>query len=139
MKHFSQSPKSSEMLNNVLSALELNNVHMLVWGGTRMSWFLDACKQTSNILSPFLDTLVTGNIRPEETSFFLRLMADIHPISANQYLHKVDSDTVLSCESKGIAKETVEKLQQMEADRSTEVVESLYSDENKNMCQNQRY
>ena len=41
LKHFSKSPKSTELLNEALDALEQNNVHMLVWGGTRMAGFLD--------------------------------------------------------------------------------------------------
>lgn len=44
LKHFSKSPKSTEMLNRALSAPEFNNVHLLVWRGTRMGGFLDGCK-----------------------------------------------------------------------------------------------
>ena len=116
--HYSMSCKSTELLNNSLTALEMNNIHMLVWGGTRMSGFLDGCAKCSSVLVPLLDTLVTGNIRPDETKyllspkgvFLLQLMADIHPIFANKYLHKTDSDTVLSCKCKGIAMTAVERL-----------------------------
>ena len=44
LKHFSQSTKSTEMLNNALNAMEHHDIHMLVWGSTRMAGFLDACK-----------------------------------------------------------------------------------------------
>ena len=58
LKHFSMSPKSPELLNNALNVLEQNDIHLLVWGGTRMAGFLDACKQSSAILVPFLDGLL---------------------------------------------------------------------------------
>ena len=142
LRHFSQSPKSTEMLNRTLTALEMNNVHMLVWCGTRMAGFLDGCLQCSDILISLMDTLVTGSIRDEETSFLmspkgiflLQLMADIHPVFANKYLHKTDSDTVISCETKGIATKTVERLRNLEAPRCMEVYESLYQDRYQNIC-----
>ena len=46
-KHFAMNPKSTEFLNNTLNALELNSVHMLNWGSTRMAGFMDACVQAS--------------------------------------------------------------------------------------------
>ena len=58
------------MLNNTLNAMEQHDMHMLVWGGTRMAGFLDACKQASGIIIPFLDNLVTGAIQPDETAYF---------------------------------------------------------------------
>ena len=39
------------------------------WSLTRMTEFLDACLQASDIIVPFLDTIIGGNIRPEETSY----------------------------------------------------------------------
>ena len=57
------------MLNNALNAMEEHDIHMLVWGGTRMARFLDACKQASGIIIPFLDTLVTGAIQPDEPAY----------------------------------------------------------------------
>ena len=69
LKHFSKSPKSTELLNNTLNVLEQNDIHMLVWGGTRMADFLDGCKQLS-VLAPLLDTLIPGNIR-EEAAYIL--------------------------------------------------------------------
>ena len=57
LKHFSVSPKSTELLNKALDVIEQHNIHMLVWGGTRMAGFLDGCKQSSSILVPFFDTL----------------------------------------------------------------------------------
>ena len=71
LKHFSMSPKSTELLNDALNILEQNDIHMMVWGGTRMSGFLDACRQASSIIVAFLDTLVGGNIRKDETAYLL--------------------------------------------------------------------
>lgn len=67
--HFSQSPRSTEFLNEALNALNQYDVHMLVWGNTRMSGFLDGCSQASGIIVPFIDTLVSGKIRVDETAY----------------------------------------------------------------------
>ena len=84
------SPKSTELLNNALNVLEQNDMHMLVWGGTRMAGFLDACKQSSAILVPFLNTLIAGKIREEAAFilsakglFTLELFSDLHSIFTN--------------------------------------------------------
>ena len=130
------------MLNEALKALEMNSVHMMVWGGTRMAGFLDGCLQSSNVLVPLMDTLVSGGIRSEETAFLLsprgmfllQLMADIHPVFADRYLHKTDSDTLISCETKAIATRTVERLRNIEAPRCMEVHDSMYSDRHQNIC-----
>ena len=95
LKHFSMSPKSTELLINALNVLEQNDIHMVVWESTRMAGFLDACKQSSAILVPFLDILIAGKIRKEEAAFILsakglftlELFSDL--IFANQYLHCV--------------------------------------------------
>ena len=63
LKHFSMSPKSNELLNNSLNVLEQNDIHMLVWGGTRMARFLDACRQSSAIFVYFLDINCWKNLR----------------------------------------------------------------------------
>ena len=104
LKHFSLSAKSTELLNTALDALEQHSIHMLVWGGTRMAGFLDGCKQSSSILVPFLDTLINGKIRDEETAvilspkglFTLELFADLHPVFPNQYLRRHQKLTIFS-------------------------------------------
>lgn len=63
-------------------------------------------------LLPFMDALVTGNIRSEETLFLLsplgifllQAMADLHPLFMDHYDQKSDSDIVLAFETKDIAK-----------------------------------
>ena len=69
LKHFSKSPKSSKLLHQALKALEMNDIHLLNWGSTRMAGFLDACIEAFSILVPFLDTIISGNIRPDETKY----------------------------------------------------------------------
>ena len=64
----------------------------------------------------------------------LQLMLDLHPVFAKQYLHEVDSDSVVSCETRGIEKKTVEKLQLLDAKKYTEVRDAVYADENINTC-----
>ena len=71
-----------------------------------MGAFFDGCKQFSDIPVPFMDTLVTGNIRSENTPF-LQLMDDLHPLCMDYYLHNVDSAFVLACETRGIAKQSL--------------------------------
>ena len=58
LKHFAKSPNSSEMLTTSLNLLEMHVVHLLNWGLTRMAAFLHACLQTSDIIIPFLDTII---------------------------------------------------------------------------------
>ena len=61
---------------------------------------------------------IAGKIREEEAAFIpsakrlstLELFSDPHSIFANQYLHYVDSDRVLSCEVYAVAHHISEKL-----------------------------
>ena len=55
--------KSSELLSNALAAMEMHEVHLLNWDSTRMAGFLDACVQASKIMVPFLDTIVSNDMR----------------------------------------------------------------------------
>lgn len=50
------------MLSNTLDALGMSNSHILNWGSTRMAGFTDAYSQASQIIVPFLDTIMTGDI-----------------------------------------------------------------------------
>ena len=142
LKHFSVSTKSTELLNNALNILEQNKIHMLVWGGTRMAGFLDGCKQSSSILIPFLDTLTAGKTREEEAAyilsakgvFTLELFADLH-IFANQYLHCIDSDKILSCEVYNVARSIASKLvrNNISTLKADKIHNNLFLDENKNV------
>ena len=120
------------MLNVALLALEQNNIHMLVWGGTRMAGFRDACKQSSSILVPFLDTLIAGNIRKEVSAYMLsakglytlELFADLH-VFACQFLQCVDSDKILSCEVFQVTDATAKKL--IDPNLSTPKADVIYN------------
>ena len=69
LKHFSMSPKSSELLSNALAAMEMHDVHLLNWGSIRMAGFLDTFVQASKIMVPFLDTIISNDIRPDKTKY----------------------------------------------------------------------
>ena len=137
------SPKNTELLNNALDALDRHDVHMLVWEGTRMAGFLDACKQASGIFTPFLDMLVTGNIRKTEAAYLLSakgiytlaLFADLYPVFADKFLHCVDSDTILSCEAFQVAEETALKLKDnaLLTPKADAVLEGLSTDQHNNV------
>ena len=143
LKHFTMSPKSTEFLNNALNALELSSVHMLNWASARMAGFMDACVQASEILIPFLDTLVAGNIRPDETKFIaspkgvylIQLFADLQCIFTDSYLHHVDSDSVLICETYNVAQKTVQTLlnEELKTPNADALLEGLHSDRNQNI------
>ena len=62
--HFASSPKSSEMLNSALTALQMHEVHQLTWGSTRMCGFIYASLQCSEILVPQVPVL---NLRSPPT------------------------------------------------------------------------
>ena len=103
LRHFAMSPKSTQLLNNTLDALEMSNILILNWESTRMVGFMDACSRASQIIVSFLDTIVTGGIRNEETNFvasskglyLLKLFIDLHFVFTKNYLHCVDSDKIL--------------------------------------------
>ena len=53
------------MLNNPLSAMEINDMHLLnYWGFIRMAGFLDV-----KIILLFLDTIISTGIGPDETKY----------------------------------------------------------------------
>ena len=63
---FLQAPK---VVKWSMSMLEINDIHLLNWGSTHMAGFLDVCIQASNIIVPFLDTIISGSIQSDETKF----------------------------------------------------------------------
>ena len=116
---------------------------MLVWGGIRMAGSLDAGKQSSAILITFLDTLIAGKIQEEDTAFTLsakglftlELFSDLHSISANWYLHCVDSNRVFSCEVYAVAHHSAEKLihPTLPTPKADKIFNSLHQDQNNNV------
>ena len=118
LRHFAMSSKSTELLNNALDALKMKNVNVLYWGLTKMAGFLDACIQPSSIIVPFLDAIVTGNIREEEMMFratpkgvfLFQYFADLHPVFTEKYLPYANKDDVLVCEVYRVAHKTATLL-----------------------------
>ena len=84
-----------------------------------MAGFFVASKQSCDIIIPFVDTLI----------------ADIHPIFANKYLHKVDSDEILICEVHKIDKNISEVFAgDLHTPKADEVLDSMCWDQNGNIC-----
>ena len=138
LKHFSQSPKSTDLLNKAPHALEMNNTHLLNWGSTRMAGFIDACVHSSKIIVPLLDTIITRQtayIGSAKGVYQLQLFADLHTLFGNAYLHRVDSDgeKILSCEAYNIAKRTALQLGCVQTPLADDLLESLKEDENRNL------
>ena len=94
LKHFAKSPKSIKLLNNALKILDINKIHLLNWGSTRMAGFLNACVWVSKIILPFLDTIVTYSIRPEEAIVAASLKG-IGSYTCRPYFSKTCKSTVV--------------------------------------------
>ena len=62
-------PRTCTRIKERWKAMEMNDIHLLNGGLTRMAGFLDACVQASKIVVPFLDTIITHQIRPDETKY----------------------------------------------------------------------
>ena len=88
----------------------------------------------------FLDTLVAGKIRPDETAFLaspkgvylMLLFADLHTVFANKFLHCVDNDTMLICEAYHVAEKTGDALSGLPTPKAEAVLEGLSCDNNNN-------
>ena len=59
------------MLHEALNMLEMNDIHLLNWGSTRIAGFLDACIQASNIIVPFLIQLYLAQFDLMKQNFSL--------------------------------------------------------------------
>ena len=68
-KHFSTEHKSTELLGKALRSLEMNSVHFLNCWSTRIAGFFDAWKQSCDIIIPFVDSLIAGGIRKDDSAF----------------------------------------------------------------------
>ena len=92
-----------------------------------MGGFLDGCKQSSDFLVPFMDTLVTGNIRYEEKLFLLS-PRECSTISIKQ--------TMTLCwhiKTKGITDKTISNLLDAQTPRCQEVRDSMDADSHDNI------
>ena len=107
------------MLSNTLDALGMSNSHILNWGSPRMAGFTDAYSQPSQIIVPFLDTILAGDIGNKKTnkicsqskrSVFVAVFTDLQSIFSKIYLHCVDIDKILICEVHNGAQHRAETL-----------------------------
>ena len=65
--------------------------------------------------------------------YLLKLFSDIHHLYSNQYLHRVDSDTTIICESYNQAIKTADALKTVETPRSAKLLELLTADKDGNV------
>ena len=65
--------------------------------------------------------------------FLLQLMADLHLLFMDHYLHKTVSDIVLACETKDIADKTISDLLGTKTPRCQEVLDSMDADSHDNI------
>ena len=86
-KHFESSIKNKELLNECLSILEVQPIHLISWCQTRMGYFFKACTACNDILPAVYDVMATANICVEERDIFftakniytLNLVSDVEP------------------------------------------------------------
>ena len=84
-KHFESSTKNKELLDECLSILEVQPIHLISWCQTRMGYFFKACTASNDILQAVCDVMATANIRVKERDIFftakniytLKLVSDV--------------------------------------------------------------
>ena len=79
------------MLHKTLNMLEMNDIHFLNWGSTHVAGFLDPCIQASNIIVPFLDTVILGSIWRDKT----KLVTSPKGKTFHGFVHFIFPDEVL--------------------------------------------
>ena len=92
------STKSKEKLNEALVILEMNQLKLLLWGGTSMAHFVTACKQFTKLLPAVYNCMYSTDIKKEEGDalftveniFALLLMSDLKPLFKDIFLCKMD-------------------------------------------------
>ena len=66
----------------------------------------------------------------------MQLFADLHPIFASQYLHKVDNDSILICESYKVGKKTtvlLENIIELDTPEADAIINNLEVDQDSNV------
>lgn len=59
----------------------------------------------------------------------LQLFADLNDVFANKYLHKVDSDKILTSEIYHAAQNTVSRLRSVDTNKANDLLDNLKVDE----------
>ena len=65
--------------------------------------------------------------------YLLKLFSDIHHLYSNQYLHRVDSNTTIICESYNQAIKTADALKAVETPKLAKLLELLTANEYDNV------
>ena len=104
---FPLSGKSSHVLNETLSNLEMKKIHVVPWCTMCMFYLLSACKLTVENLIVIFDVLVSADIKKEERAYsmgpqsmiILYILADLESEFGKSYLRKLDTDDTLISEA----------------------------------------
>ena len=70
--HFQLSGKSTHLLNEALSNLEMKKKCMVTWCPTHMSYLLSACKLAVDNLIGFCDVFVSADVKKKERAYIHR-------------------------------------------------------------------
>ena len=62
-KDFEMSTKSNDKLNDALAILGMNQLKLLLWGGTGMAHFVTACKEFTKLLPGAYNCMYSTNIK----------------------------------------------------------------------------
>ena len=65
VRHFGRSVKNKESLDKCMRILEMKEVHLISWCGTRMAHFLDACTLFSEVVVAVYDVMCSHDIKVE--------------------------------------------------------------------------
>ena len=105
IKHFEQSIKNKETLDQAMEILDMTPLHLLSWCQTRMAHFLKSCAVFDDMLAAIYDTMYTRGIRIDERDllftcinvYIIKVMADLQPKFYAGFLRKADvSDLLVS-------------------------------------------
>ena len=141
-KHFESSIKKKELLNECLSILEVQPIHLISWCQTRMGYFFKACTACNDILPAVYDVMATANIHVEERDIFftakniytLKLVSDVKPFFRRELLHPSDKSDLLVSTVYNQASSVAEKISDdFVTESATEFLHSLQPDENGNL------
>ena len=102
-KHFENSIKNKELLDEAMEILELQPLHLISWCQTRMGDFLKVCKVFDDMPPAVYDIMYTKGVRvgkrdllyTAENIFIVKVLADIQPNFEKSYLRKADKSSLL--------------------------------------------
>ena len=124
IKHFEQSTKSKEKLDAAISILDLKQIKLISWGGTKMAHFVSACKQFTSLLPAVYDAMYTNAIKKEERDalftveniFVIITLAYLKPFFKDNFLRRLDTDVLLASAVYRTSLTTTENLGTVQAD-----------------------